>query len=305
MKFTKVHTAIFFLIIANIIWGGGPPIFKWAFENVHTFTLAFLRYFIPVVIMIILFPDKLKIAKEDLFTIILSGIFGVTINIGFYFVAIHYTASINATIIACAGPAFLIILSMIFLKERPTRKMLLGNLLGLTGVLLIILETTGTGNAKSSLFGNFLLIISTLGAVINTVIAKEIVKKYHPITVTFWVFLIGAFTFYPLMLSESIKYGFLTNLNFQGLFGILYGALLTSFLAWFMFFWALKYLSASDTAIFDYIAPPVSILVAIPLVHEFPTIFFIIGSILVLGGMYIAENHKSHPHIHIHHLLKR
>jgi drug/metabolite transporter (DMT)-like permease len=303
MKFTKVHTAVIFLILANIIWGGGPPIFKWAFENVHTFTLAFLRYFIPVVIMIVVFPDKLKIEKEDLFTIILSGIFGITINIGFYFVAIHYTASINASIIACAGPAFLIILSMLFLKERPSRKMLLGNLVGLTGVLLIVLESSSTGNAKSSLFGNFLLIISTMGAVINTIIAKEIISKYHPLTLTFWTFLIGSITFYPLFFYESMQYGLLTNLNIQGITGILYGALFTSLTAWLLFLWALEYMNASDTTIFSYITPPVTLLVAIPLVHEIPNVFFILGSILVLVGMYIAENHKAHPHIH--HLMKR
>ncbi len=303
MRFPKVTLAIMGLIVANIIWGGGPPIFKWAFENVHTFTLAFLRYFIPVVIMIVAFPTYLGIAKKDLLAIVTSSIFGITINIGFYFVAIHYTASINASIIACAGPAFLIILSMIFLRERPTRKMLLGNVLGLTGVLLIVLESGGGGSMKSSLFGNFLLVISTLGAVINTIIAKEIVKKYHPITVTFWTFLIGSITFYPLLLQESMQYGFLTNLNFQGISGILFGAFLCSFLAWFIFFWALKYISASDTTIFSYVAPVVTVLVAIPLVHETPNIFFIFGSLLVFAGMYVAENHKSHPHVH--HLYKR
>lgn len=303
MKLSKVQLSIIFLILANIIWGGGPPIFKWAFENVHTFTLAFLRYFIPVVIMMVFFPTQLAIEKKDLPKIIISSIFGITINIGFYFVALHYTASINAAIIACAGPAFLIILSMIFLRERPTRKMLLGNLLGLTGVLLIVLESDGGANATASLFGNILLVISTLGAVINTILAKEIIKKYHPITLTFWTFLIGAITFYPMLLQESIQYGFLANLNMQGLIGILYGALLTSLVAWFIFFWSLEYVSASETSIFNYVQPVISIIVAIPLVGEFPNLFFIAGSILVLGGMYIAENHKQYSHVH--HLLKR
>ena len=303
MRLTKANTAVIFLILANIIWGGGPPIFKWAFENVHTFTLAFLRYFIPVVIMIIIFPTYLAVKKEDLFRIILAGIFGITFNIGFYFVAIHYTASINASIIACAGPAFLILLSMLFLKERPGRKMLLGNVVGLTGVLLIVLEPGSAVAVKSSLFGNFLLILSTLAAVINTIIVKEIVKKYHAITLTFWTFVIGSITFYPLFLRESMQYGLLTHLNFQGFFGIFYGAIFCSLTAWLLFLWALERVHASDVTIFEYIAPVVTILIAIPLVHEFPNIFFILGSILVVIGMYIAENHKSHPHAR--HMMKK
>ncbi|HEX7041932.1 MAG TPA: DMT family transporter [Patescibacteria group bacterium] len=303
MKFSKTHLAILLLISANIIWGGGPPIFKWAFENVHTFTLAFLRYFIPVVIMIVLFPNYLYMAKKDLLKVMAASFFGITVNIGLYFIAIHYTASINAAIIASAGPAFLILLSIFFLKEHPTRKMLVGNLIGLTGVLLIVLESTSKMNAGSSLFGNILLVISTIGSVINVIIAKEVIKKYHAITITFWTFLFGTISFYPFLLWESSKYGFLTNLNFQGIFGILYGALLTSFFAWFVFFWALKHMSASSTAVFDYIQPVVSVIVAIPLVHEIPNAFFLIGASLVIGGMYFAENHKSHPHLH--HIMMR
>ncbi len=303
MKFSKVHLAVIFLILANIIWGGGPPIFKWALEDVPTFTLAFLRYFIPAVIIIVLFPHHLIIDKKDLPKLLLTSFLGIIINIGLYFLALHYTASINAAIIACAGPAFLIILSMLFLKERPTRKMLLGNLIGLTGVLLIILESGSGTNGKFSVLGNLLLVFSTIGAVANTILVKELIKKYHPITLIFWIFMLGSIMFYPFVAWESYQNGFLSHLNLQGILGIIYGAFFTSFFAWFVLFWALKYVSASDTAIFDYVQPPVSILIAMPLVHEVPTVFFLIGSLLVLGGMYVAENHKSHPHIH--HLLRK
>lgn len=303
MKLSKVQLAAILLVIANIIWGAGPPIFKWSFANVHTFTLAFLRYFIPVVIIIMAFPQHLSVAKKDLAIIVASAFFGITVNIGFYFLALQYTASINAAIIACAGPAFLIILSMIFLKDRPSRKMLIGNLLGLTGILFIVLESGAGPHAKSSLFGNTLLIISTLASVTNTLIAKEVVKKYHPITLMFWTFVIGSLSFYPLVLKESIQYGFLANLNLQGLIGILFGSLLASLFAWFIYLWGLEYVHASDTAIFSYIQPLVSILVAAPLVHEIPNLFFIFGTVLVFIGMYIAENHKSRHHLH--HLYKR
>lgn len=291
------------LLLANIIWGSGPPIFKWAFENVPTFTLAFLRYAIPILIMLIFFRKYLKIDIKDLPILLLSGFFGITVNIAFYFVALHYTASINAAIIGSAAPAFLILGSMFFLKEHPTRKMLLGNLIGLTGILLIIVQPLAQTNSQSSLFGNFLLIISTLGAVINTIMAKEVIKKYHPITLVFWTFLVGTITFYPLFLRDVALHGFLTNLNFQGIFGILYGSLFASLIAWFLFMWAIEYVTASDTSIFSYVQPLASIVIAVPLVHEYPNIFFIIGTLLVFVGIYIAENHKKHPHIH--HLMKR
>lgn len=297
MKHSYFHAAIA-LIIAYVIWGGGPPIFKWAFEDIPTFTLAFLRYAIPVVLMLIFCRKYIPIQRKDLLTVIVAGIFGITFNIGFYFVAIHYTASINAAIIGCASPAFLILGAMFFLKERPTRKMLAGNLVGLTGVLLIVLGPSVALASKTSVFGNLLLLVSTISAVVNTLITKNLITKYHPITLMFWTFLVGTITFYPLALQDSLHYGFLYHLNFQGLFGILYGSLLASFAAWFLFFWAFERITASETTIYSYLQPVSSVIIAFPLVHEVPNALFLMGSALVIFGMYIAENHKKYPHSH-------
>src|SRR5690242_9815497 len=132
--------AILALIAANIIWGAAPPLMKWALEDVPTFTLAFLRFAIPAVLIALFFSRHLKISWKDLPTIFLAAFFGITVNIVFYFIGIHYTESINVTIIASASPVFLVLGSILFLQERPSRKMLLGNLVGLTGVFLIVAE---------------------------------------------------------------------------------------------------------------------------------------------------------------------
>lgn len=290
--------AAFALIIAYIIWGGGPPIFKWAFQDVPTFTLAFLRYAIPLVLMTLFFRKYIPIQRKDLLTVIVAGIFGISFNIGFYFVALHYTASINAAIIGCASPAFLILGAMIFLKERPSRKMLVGNLLGLTGVLLIVLGPSLALASQTSTLGNILLLVSTVSAVVNTLITKNLITKYHPITLMFWTFLVGTATFYPLALRDSMQYGFLYHLNTQGLVGILYGSMFASFAAWFLFFWAYKRVTASETTIYSYLQPVSSVMIAIPLVHEVPSVIFLIGSALVIVGLSIAENHKRYPHTH-------
>lgn len=297
------YKAFLALVIAQILWGAAPPIFKWSFANVHTFTLAFFRYAIPCLLICLFFPNRLAIHKKDIPLLFIASFFGITVNIFFYFIAIHYTASINASIIGCAAPAIIIIGSMLLLKERPTRRMLVGNIVGITGTLLIILEPFFHLSPQQSLLGNFFLLISTFGAALNTIFAKELIQKYHPITLTFWTFLIGSLTFYPLFAYETLTYGFLPGITFQGLSGILYGSLFASFTAWLLFFYAIEFVTASETTIFTYVSPIASIIVAIPLVHEFPSPFFLIGSVLIFIGIYFAE-HKIQKHHLFHKILR-
>lgn len=295
---SKAKLAVIALIFANIIWGAASPIFKWSLENIHPFTLAFLRFIIPTLIIALIAPTKLKIKPKHFFLFVLSGLFGVTINIAAFFIGIEHTASINSPIISSAGPVFLILGSMFFLKERPSRNMLIGNLIGLTGVLLIVLEPLLHVTPSTSLYGNFLLILATFGSIIGTIIVKQLSKWYSAFTISFWTFGIGAATFLPFFLQEYQKYGLLPQLKFPGLMGVLFGAILSSLIAYTLLYWALRYVLASTTTVFTYMDPVVAIIVAAPLVHEYPTPIFVFGSILVFLGVYVAEKRLPYHPFH-------
>ena len=111
------------LIIANIIWGAACPIFKFALVNIPPFTIAFIRFFFAGIIFLplVLFQNY-SITKKQLFEICLGAFFSITINISFFFLALPKTDSINAPIIASSQPIFLFILAVLFLKERPHRR---------------------------------------------------------------------------------------------------------------------------------------------------------------------------------------
>lgn len=293
---SKTKLAVIALIIANIIWGAAAPIFKWSLQDIHPFTLAFLRFFLPTLFIGLIAPNKLKIKIKHFLLFLVAGFFGVSINIGAFFIGIEHTASINSPIISSAGPVFLILGSILFLKEKPSKKMLIGNLIGLTGVLLIVLEPILHTSPNVSIYGNFLLILATLGSIIGTIAVKDLTKYYSAFTISFWSFLIGSITFFPFAFSEYQKFGLIQQLHFQGLMGVLFGAVLSSFIAYTLLFWALKYLMASQTTVFTYMDPVVAILIAAPLVHEYPTAIFGFGTILVFLGMYVAERRiPYHP----------
>ncbi len=286
------------LIITNVIWGAASPIFKYALQNIPPFTLAFIRFFFAGLLFLPLAVFRWqKLSRSDFFNILLIGFFGVTINITFFFLGLPKTDSINAPIIASSGPIFIYLFSVLFLKEKPKLKVFLGMLAALAGVLVIILSPIFVDNKKliiGEIEGNLFFLLATFGAVLQTVISRPVMKKINPYQVSFISFIFGGLTFSPLMLKELERWSF-SQLAVNGWVGIIFGVLFSSALAYFLFYYGLSKIQAQEAGLFTYIDPVVAILIAIPLLKEYPNLYFFAGAFLVFGGIFLAEG-RIHWH---------
>lgn len=292
------------IIIANIIWGAASPIFKYALLNIPPFTLAFIRFFFAALIfMPFTFKHWQKLNKKDVIELFLIAFFGIFINISFFFLGIKETTSINGPIIASAGPVFIYFLSVVFLHEKKSSKVFNGMMISLLGVIIIIFSPLFLDGKKidfGEIQGNLFLLIATLGGVINTVLGKRVVKEVNPYQVTEISFLIGSFLFFPLMFSELRSWSF-NQLDIHGWAGILFGVILSSAIAYYLYYYAMSKIKAQEVGLFTYIDPVIAIIIAAPLLGEYPQVYFFVGSLLVFGGIYLAE---GRIHWHPFHKLK-
>jgi drug/metabolite transporter (DMT)-like permease len=292
--------AIIALIIANIIWGAASPIFKYSLQNIPPFTLAFLRFNLASLLMLpFVYKDLIKYhskTKEYWKSLLWYALTGVTINIIFFFLALQLTESINAPIIGSAAPIVTIALSMFYLGERPKPQKIIGAVVSMIGILIIIFEPLLKHGLDTSILGNLLLVLATLSAVVQTLIGRPLTQKYPPLLATFWAFAIGNLTFIPLLVTELPT---MPAFDSRAFIGIAYGALLSSLAAYSLYAWGLSKIEASEVSLFAYIDPVIAIMVAYPLLGEKPDIYFVIGSLFVFVGIFVAERR-----IHYHPIYK-
>ncbi|NDK10341.1 DMT family transporter [Candidatus Gracilibacteria bacterium] len=292
------------LIIANVIWGMASPIFKFALTNIPPFTLAFIRFFFAGLIFLPIALNKWqKLTARQWLEIILVGFFGITINISFFFMGLGKTESINVPVIASSGPVFVYLLSIIFLREKPKLKVLAGMLFALSGVFLIILSPLILDGKKfvfRAIEGNLFILIATFGSVLQAVFGHGVLKKVNALQVSAITFLFGSLTFIPFIPKELAIWD-ISFLNFAGLTGIIYGVFFSTALAYFLFYYGVSKLNAQEVGIFTYIDPLAAIVVAGPLLNEYPNLFYLIGGVLIFGGIYFAE---GRVHWHPFHRLK-
>lgn len=288
MKTASAKKAIIALIIANIIWGAASPIFKYSLAEIDPYFLAFARFSLASLFLmpIVAMQKKLRLpTRKEFWEILPYPIFGITLNIIFYFWSLKLTQSINAPIISSSGPMIIMVLGILFLGEKATLQRLIGGVLSFIGVIVIIIRPVlETGIADTNLLGNILLVIATLAAVAQAIVGKRIFRHFDPLLVTFWSFVIGTITFAPLLIGHLP-----TVFGFRSAVGVVFGSVFSSTVAYSLFAWGLARMDAGEAGLFTYIDPVAAVIIAYPLLGEKPDLLFVLGSILVFGGLFISE----------------
>jgi drug/metabolite transporter (DMT)-like permease len=298
MKLSPAKKAVCALIVANIIWGASAPIFKLGLETVPPYTFAFWRFFIAAIILGLLLGKKAgnpAKTRQDVKLLVAYALTGTTINIAFFFVGLTLTQAIYAPVIASAQPIIVLLLSIVFLRERFNLRKFIGMIAGAIGIIIIIIEPFLVADGGSVL-GNILLVLATLGAVGQTITGKIVMKKFDPFTVTFWAFAIGALSFLPLAIREYM----LTPTLYQtitgaGFFGIMYGAIFSSLIAYSFFAYGISIIKASTVAVFTYIDPVIGTILSWLILTEPITRYFVLGVIFIFTGIFMAEG-RIHYH---------
>lgn len=293
------------LIITNIIWGAAAPIFKYALTNIPPFTLAFIRFAGAAILFLPLVLHRWRpLSVRDVGGIFLASFLGITLHISFFFLGLQHGVSINAPIIAASGPIFLYIFALLFLKEKARPKVLVGMLVSLVGVSVIIfspLQVSSVATEFARTESNIFFLISTFGIVASAVVAKRVLKRVDPFQFTFIAYLFSAVSFYPQALTELQHWSF-SMLDSRGILGIVYGVIFSSLIAYFFFYWGTSKIDAQEIGVFQYIDPVAAILVAAPLLGEYPTPTYLLGALLVFLGIFVAEGRLHwHP---LHKLAK-
>lgn len=294
----KSPRAFLYLIPAALIWGATVPIMKYTLQEVPLFSLIFLRMFLASMIILPFVLKKLKIQKEDYKNIFLSAFFGTNLNLLLFFFGLKNTHAINASVLIATTPIFTIIFAHIFLKEKVSMKLILGSSLALLGTILIVGAPALQLDIKSSI-GSLALLGSSLAWVGHEIVSKRILPKYGPMAIAFFTTFIGGVLFSPLAAFEFIKNpSWFTNLSILGFLGLLFGIVFASFTAYTLWQKGLNETTAGEASFIFYITPLSGVLFSILLLGEKFTSILFLGSILIIGGIILAEYHKRKRALH-------
>ena len=239
--------------------------------------------------IISLFTPKEKIQKKDFFRIIFASILGMCINMLAFFRGLELSTPINSGVIITLSPVLVLILSYFFLKEKITIKKILGILIGFSGAVFLILNTSKTGiNAPNIPLGNSFFLLNASAYAGYLIIVKPLTQKYSLFTLMKWLFLIGLILSAPLTYDQFIKVNWF-ELPWFAIWRMGYVVIGTTFLTYLFNIYALKTLSPTTVGSFIYLQPIITIIFALITANDTLDSTKLLSCLLVFIGVYLVS----------------
>lgn len=287
------------LLIVSLIWGVATPVIKYTLEGFSPAIFLTYRFFISSVIAAIFFIFvRIKFPKDPktiIYTII-NGFLLTTVGLGFLFLGMDKTNSIDANLISAMAPVTIAIAGIIFLKEHVTKRESIGLLIALAGTFITIVEPVfKNGMSFAGLTGNLLVFAYVIFTTISAILSKKVLRGgVDSSTITHSSFIIGFLSLIPFTLPQIVSSNFqvITSIPLSYHLGVFFMAIFSGTLAYILWHRAEKSIEVSEVGIFSYLYPIFGIPLSIVWLNEKITLPIIIGSVIIAIGVFLAEYKK-------------
>ena len=251
--------------------------------------IMFVRFIIGYIMLCILSKGRIKVKslKEE-FLFFLAGLCGMTLYQLFENVALSYTQASNVSVLISIAPLLTGILASSLLKEKLTKSFLLGFIISISGIFIIGINDSFV--LKISPKGDLLAILGAVVWGFYSIITKALgTRGYNIISVTRRIFFYGMVITALIMpaLGFDITLSYFTTPKF--LFNLMYLGLIASAICFVTWNYAIKTLGATQSSVYIYLNPLITILFSVVFLNEHITPYMIAGTVLIVMGLLISE----------------
>lgn len=288
--------AILAAIGASTIYGINHTVAKGVMPTyIEPFGFILLRVTGAAVLfwLVSLFTPWEKIERKDWPRLVACALFGMVINMLFFFKGLNMSTPINSSVITTLSPVMVIILSAFLLKERITLLKITGIIVGLAGALfLVFFSKSNNQTAPNIPLGNLFFIVNALSFGVYLIIVKPLARKYDTITLMKWIFSIAVIINLPITFSEfqAVEW---ESLPFDAVWKMSFVVIGTTFFTYLLNLYALKYLSASTLSAFIYLQPLIAIFYSITTGADTLNTIKVVAAILVFVGVYMVSKNPT------------
>ena len=291
MQNTKAYIM---LVCATLFWAGNFMVGKFAFlTNIPPMSLVFYRWSLVWLILLpFTFKEIIKskeIILNNLPLLLFLALTSVGLFNSFTYLSLVHTQVINASLFNTAIPAIIILLCFLFKIEKTNKYQILGLIISVLGILSIItkldLEIIQSLNFNK---GDLIMI----GGVISWGLYSSFLKKktftLPLLSLVHVLCSFGLIFIFPQFIYEFSQ-GQEINLNLDLFYILIFLALFPSIGSYYCWAGAVSIIGANRAGIFLSLIPLFSTIMAIFFYNEQFRFFHLIGSILIILGLFLSN----------------
>ncbi len=178
--FSTKSKAVFFTILAGVLWGTSFPIIKIGLKTIDPFAFVFWRFLVSTVtlVMVMLLLRKLEFRITDKKMLVFLGVANAAGYL-LQYVGMPYTTAAKAALFINLSAMWVALLSPKLLGESFSRKKIVGVLFGLMGVVFVSTNLDFSTMGQGQLAGDMLLIVSGFAWALFMIYNKKLSYEFN------------------------------------------------------------------------------------------------------------------------------
>jgi drug/metabolite transporter (DMT)-like permease len=262
--------------------------YRMTLASIILFPVVFIRYRM----------ELRKISWSTWWKILLGGVF-LAIHFASWITSLNYTSVASSVVLVTTTPLWVAIFGALLLKERPSKNVIIGLIVALTGSAIVGLSheiptwfmqsaasSSGALETSDNIFGNLLSLIGAWAAAGYMLIGRKVRPK---LTLPVYTFLVYGVSAVLLLIAVMVIGTPMAGIHSQTYLWLFLLAVVPQIVGHSSFNWALKYIPASLVSIALLGEPIGSTILAALLLHENPVFLEIAGGVLILTGIYLSS----------------
>jgi len=284
------------MLIAVSFWAINMVAIKEALFGFSPMALALVRAIAVAVVFGILFlvlrsRSLLRLTPRQWLHFGVIAFFGVTLNQMLFIQGVAHTNVPHAALIIAIEPVMVLVLSVLMRLEALTVFKFAGMAISFTGVVLLTSGKPVQGG-HAYWVGDLILMIEVVVFAYYTILMKGVIDQYDVVTLNTLVFGLGALMMIPFG-AHAVLHVNWSHIPVRAVLGLGFMTFFSAVIGYLLFAYALKGLTASRVAAFNYIEPVMGTALGIWLLHDKVSPWGIFGGALILLGVYFTERQRG------------
>jgi drug/metabolite transporter (DMT)-like permease len=290
---------LLFLVVPPLMWASNAIVGRMAAGAIPPITLNFLRWVVAVLVLLPFVWQRLRqdwpLARKAWVVLAATGFLSTTTYNALQYLALTTSSPINIALITAAGPIFTLLVGRSFFQASITRAASLGAVVSLAGVAWVLLRGDLLNVTRIAFVpGDLFMLLAIALWSLYTWLLRGRPPEMSGYSVLAMQMLWGLLFAVPMVLAELLWGGYAAIEWSPKNYGmVLYVALGPALLAYLCYQQAVLRTGSQLPMFFLNLTPIFAALMAVILLGEFPELYHVVGLVLIVLGIVLANLSKK------------
>jgi drug/metabolite transporter (DMT)-like permease len=264
---------------------------KRALAELSPVEVALARFTLAATVhAVVLWRMRVRFERRDVAAIAGLGVLAVAVNQLLFLGGLSLSTPGHAALLYATTPIFVFLAEWLRGRERATGQKVTGIAIAFAGTVVVLggRGVLGGAGARDMLLGDVLLLFAVVSWALYAVGGKSYAGKYGGLATGSGTLVAGTLLCAPVGIF-FFDTADVTAMSGWGLVSLGYLVLVTSVVAWLIYYWALGRADASRVAIWSNLQPVLTALIAWLVYGEPLTAPFLAGGAMVVAGVLLTE----------------